>query len=90
MKVYASVWFATKNTSPSQSGVLYLFKTIELSRMLIPDVRNIAYPVIQRRSNAFFVHPENLLNFASDIRKLGWRQIIKAREQSKGKTIRTF
>ena len=45
-KVYTPVWFAIKNTSFSQNGTLYLFKTIELTRMLIPDVRNIVYPVI--------------------------------------------
>ena len=54
--------------------------------MLIPDIRNIVYPLIQR--NAFFAHPENLLLYmindeSSDIRQLGWRRIKKAREQSK-------
>ena len=93
MKVYASVWFAIKNTSSSQNGALHLFKTIELTRMLIPYVTNIVYPVIQR--NAFFTHPENLLLFmindkSSDIKQLDWRRIKKAREQSKEKTIRTF
>ena len=61
--------------------------------MLIPDVRNIVYPVIQ--SNAFFTHQENLLlcminDESNDIKQLGWRCIKKAREQSKEKTIRTF
>ena len=61
--------------------------------MLIPNVRNIVYPVIQR--NAFFAPPENLLrcminNESSNIGQLGWRQIKKAREQFKKKTIRTF
>ena len=92
-KVYAPVWFATKNTSFSRNGALHLFKTIELTRMLIPDVRNIVYPVIQH--NAFFAQPKNLLlcminDESSDIKQFGWRQIKKAREQSKGKTIRTF
>ena len=61
--------------------------------MLIPDVRNIVYPVIQ--NNVFFAHPENLLlcminDESRNIRQLGWERIKKAREQSKGKTIRTF
>ena len=47
-KVHAPVWFAIKNTSSSQNGALHLFKTIEQTRMLIPDIRNIDYPVIQR------------------------------------------
>ena len=40
-KVHASVWFAIKNTSSSQNGAHHLFKTIEQTRMLIPDIRNI-------------------------------------------------
>ena len=48
MKVHAPVWFAIKNISSSQNGALHLFKTIEQTRMLIPDIRNIGYPVIQR------------------------------------------
>ena len=92
-KVHVPVWFAIKNTSSSRNGAFHLFKTIELTRMLIPDVRNIVYPVIQR--NAFFAPSENLLlclinDESSDIRQLGWRQIKKAREQFKEKTIRTF
>ena len=92
-KVYAPVWFEIKNASSSQNGALHLFQTIELTRILISDVRNIVYPVMQR--NAFFAHPENLLlcminDESSNIRQLGWKQIKKAREQSKRKTIRTF
>ena len=75
MEVYASVCFAIKNTLFSQNEALHLFKTIELTWMLIPDVRNIVYSVIQR--NAFFAHPENFLlsminDESSDIRQLRW------------------
>ena len=75
-KVYAPVWFAIKKNSSFQIRALHLFKTIELTRMLIPDVRNIVYPVIQY--NAFFAHPENLLlcminDESSDIRQIGWK-----------------
>ena len=89
--VHAPVWFAIKNIS--QNGALLLFKTTEIPQVLIPDVRNIVYPVIQR--NAFFAHPENLLlcminDESSNIIQLGWRQIKKARKQFKRKTIRTF
>ena len=92
-KVYTPVWFAIKNASCSPNGALYLFKTIELRRISISDVRNMVYPVIQR--NAFSGHPENLLlcminDESSNIRQLEWRRIKKAREQSKGKTIRIF
>ena len=76
-KVYTPLWFAIKNTSSSENEALHLFKTIELTRMLIPNVRNIANLVIQR--NAFFAHPENLLlciinDESSDIRQLGWSE----------------
>ena len=89
-KVYALVRFTIKKDSSFQNGALHLFKTIELMQMLTPDVRNIVYLVIQR--NAFFAHPENFLlcMINDDSSDIGWKQIKKAREQSKGKIIRTF
>ena len=82
-----------KNASSSQNGALHLLMAIKLTRMMTLDDRNFVYPVIQR--NAIFAHAENLLlciinDKSSDIRKLGWMRIKKAREQSKGKTIKTI
>ena len=93
MKVYAPMWFMIKNDSSSKYGAIHLFKTIELSRSMSADVRDIVFPVIQR--NAFYAHPENILlsmiqDERSHIRELSWRRIKKAREQCKGKSVRIF
>ena len=79
--VYALVWFEIKSTSLSRSGAFHLFKTIERTRMLRPDVNNIAFPVSQR--NAYYAHPENILicminDESEHIRELGWKRIKKA------------
>lgn len=93
MKVYAPMWFTIKTHSGCEHGSQNVFKTIELSRSLKADIREIVYPVIQR--NAFFAHPENVLlgmmnDDRSHIRELAWRRTKRAREQRKGQSIRIF
>ena len=93
MKVYAPVWFQIKVSSSSENGAHHVFNTIDLTRKLNNDVKDIVFPVTQR--NAFYAHPENLLfcminDKSSVIRELGWRRIKKARELNKGKTVRMF
>ena len=93
MKVYAPMWFRIKVNSSSECGAQNLFKTIELSKSLNANVKEIIHPVIQR--NAFYADPENILlgminDERSHIRELSWRYIRKARDHYKGKSLRIF
>ena len=92
MKVYSPVWFSIKMHPSCKDGAMHLFKTIQQSRYLSKELRDIVDPVLQR--NGYFGHPENLLlAMISDerqyIRELGLRRILKARLE-KSHTLRTF
>ncbi|GBN47423.1 hypothetical protein AVEN_114745-1, partial [Araneus ventricosus] len=69
-------------------------QSIQSSRYLPEDLRNLFDPVIKR--NGFFAHPEHLmLTMTQDntklIRELGLRRILKARQLDQKKTtVRTF
>lgn len=88
------VWFNIKKSKHFTDGPKHVFQAIQTSRYLSDDLLKIVNPVIQR--NAFFAHPENLLlamivDDRENIRKLGYRRILKARKcASKEKTIRNF
>ncbi len=71
----------------------HVFKTIELTRTLNDEVKDIVNTVIQR--NTFFANPENILasmihDDRNAIRELAWRQIKKARQTNKEKVVRHF
>ena len=92
MKVYSPGWFSIKMHPSCKDGTRHLFKTIQQSRYLSKELRDIVDPVLQR--NGYFGHPENLLlAMISDerqyIRELGLRRILKARLE-KSHTLRTF
>ena len=95
MKVYAPLWFSIKMNSSCKDGARHLFRTIQLSRYLSRELRDIIDPVLQR--NAYFGHPENLLlAMISDkrqyVRELGLRRILKVRQLRTGSksTLRQF
>lgn len=82
LKVYAPLWFSIKLNSSCKDGARHLFRTIQLSRYLSKELRNVIDPVLQR--NGYFGHPENLLlAMITDkrlyVRELGLRRILKAR-----------
>ena len=92
VRVYAPLWFSIKMNPSCKDGARHLFHTIQLSRYLPQELRDIIDPVIQR--NGYFGHPENLLlAMVSDerqfIRELGLRRILKARTD-KQTTLRVF
>lgn len=95
MKVYAPMWFSIKRQSSCKDGARHLFRSIQLSRYLSTELRDIIDPVIQR--NGYFGHPENLLlAMISDqreyVRELGLRRILKARtlRADEQATVRQF
>ncbi|KAK0069077.1 hypothetical protein Bpfe_001259 [Biomphalaria pfeifferi] len=86
MQVYAPVWFAIKSKPSCVDGTKHIWLTVNLSRSLPTEVKNIIDPVIQR--NAYFAHPENLLiamvtDDRDHIKQLGLRRILKARQEQK-------
>ena len=64
MTVYSPVWFSIKMHPSCKDSVRHLFKTIQQSRYLSKELRDIVDPVWQR--NGHFGHPENLLLAISD------------------------
>lgn len=93
LKVYAPMWFRIKMKPSCKDGAKHLWETIQFSRYLSADLRNVVDPVIQR--NGFFAHSENiLLSMITDdrqhIRELGIRRILKARSQRTNEGIRIF
>ena len=92
--VYAPGWFQVKLHSRVVDGPKNLHKILKLCCTLSDDATEIIRPVVQR--NAFFAHSENvLLAMINDerpyIRELGWRRIVKAREENKSlNTVRDF
>ena len=84
MTVYVPLWFKIKVQSSFTYGAKLVFETMVGAKDLTEDIQEIVFPSIER--NAFFSHPENVIySMIHDenitIRKLGWRKILKAREQ---------
>lgn len=82
MKVYAPMWFHIKKHNKCTDGPKNLFRTIQSSRYMSPELLDVIDPVIQR--NGFFGHPSNiLLTMLIDerkyIRELAYRRINKYR-----------
>jgi hypothetical protein len=87
VKVYAPMWFTIKMNPSCKDGAKHVWKTIQRSRYLSTEFKDVIDPVIQR--NAYFAHPENLLlSMITDerktIRELGMRRILRARSESCG------
>ncbi len=82
MKSYMPVWFEIKVSKTFTDGPIHLYRSIETSRYLSDNLKQVVDPVIER--NAFFAHNENLL-FAmifdkrAHIRELGLRRVLKGR-----------
>lgn len=86
VRVYVPVWFAIKSKPSCKDGARHIWLTVRLSRLLLPEVRSVIDPVIQR--NAYFCHPENLLlamlaDEREHVRQLALRRILKAKQQPK-------
>jgi len=92
MKVNSTGWFSINMHPSCKYGTRHLFKTIQQSRYLSKELRDIVDPILQR--NGYFGHPENpLFAMISDerqyIRELGLRRILKARLK-RSNTLRTL
>ncbi|GBO29640.1 hypothetical protein AVEN_75941-1 [Araneus ventricosus] len=91
---YAPMWFSIKTSKYFIEGPKLVYQSIQSSRYLPDDLRNIVYPVIER--NGFFAHPEHLMlaliqDNTKHIREFGLRRILKARQLDQNRTtIRTF
>lgn len=94
LKVYMPMWFRIKLSRSFTNGPKLLYQSIQASRYLPEELRNVVDPVIER--NGFFAHPEHLLlamieDDQKHVRELGLRRILKARQlDAKRKTIRIF
>ena len=93
MKVYAPTWFDIKSKSSCKYGPIHVFNMVKRCLYLQDDLKKIVLDTIHR--NAFFLHPENLLlamlqDDASHVRELALRRVLKARKESKGKSVRQF
>lgn len=97
MNVYAPMWFHIKSHQSCKDGAKHLWRTIQLSRYLNKELKDIVDAVIQR--NGFFGHHENILlgmitDDRAQIRELGLRRILKARSSSmsaaSSKKVREF
>nr|GBN83623.1 hypothetical protein AVEN_134506-1 [Araneus ventricosus] len=94
LKSYMPIWFSIKTSKYFTEGPTLVNQSIQSSRYLPEDLRNLVDPMVKR--NGFFAHPEHLmLAMIQDntklIRELGLRRILKARQlDQKRTTIRTF
>jgi hypothetical protein len=95
VKTYAHAWFAIKKHHTVKDGPKHVLKVVQTTRHLPDDIKKIIDPVIER--NGFICHPENLLltmilDEQEHIRELGYRRIIKARNQKQetGESVRIF
>lgn len=91
-KVYARVWFQIKLNPSCTNGARHLWLLARSASFLPEGLRSIVHAVIS--SNAYFVHPENLLlvmitDWSKDIRVFGWWRIRKSR-QKKRSSLREF
>lgn len=80
-----------KTKSKCYNGASNLYKMINSSRYLRPELRKIVDPVLKR--NAYFAHPENILiemlkDKRLSVRKLALKRILKARSKPQPKKIR--
>ena len=88
------MWFAIKQRHSIAHGSKHLFAMIDKTRNLAERSKKIIFPVLQR--NGYFSHPENILiSLINDdninMRKLGWRKILKARKTLvRSSTLRAF
>lgn len=90
IKVYVQVWFQIKVHHSIADAAKHVWKMISLSRYLREDARLIVDRVIQ--TNAFYAHPESILlsmitDEDADIKYLGYRRIVEAREREKGREL---
>ncbi|GBO32736.1 hypothetical protein AVEN_62888-1 [Araneus ventricosus] len=90
LKSYAPKWFSIKTSKYFTEGPKLVYQSIQSSRYLPDDLRNILYPVIER--NGFYAHPKHLMlamiqDNTKHIRELGLRRFLKARQLDH---IRTF
>ena len=74
VNVYSPMWFAIKRKPSCKAGTKHVWNTIQKSRYLPENYRNVVDSAIQR--NGFFVHQENMLltmisDEDQDIRQLG-------------------
>lgn len=93
LKVYGPMWFYIKMNPSCTSGSKHLWKTIQFSRYLPDNLKQIIDPVIKR--NAYFGSIENILicmlfDDREDIRKIAVTKIIEARKNNEGSKIRCF
>ncbi|GBO12141.1 hypothetical protein AVEN_204982-1 [Araneus ventricosus] len=82
-KFYMSMWFSIKTSKYFTEGPKLVNQSIQSSRYLPEDLRNLVGPVIKR--NGFFAHPEHLMLATTQdntklIRELGRQRILKARQ----------
>ena len=87
------MWFRIKQKKSKAYGSKHNFSVIEKTRKLSPRTQQIMFPIIKR--NGYFAHHENIMiglinDDKKDMRKLGWRRILKARQGSKNKNIRVY
>jgi len=93
LKVYGPMWFYIKMNPFCTSGSKHLWKTIQFSRYLPENLKQIIDPVFERR--AYLGSLENILicmlfDDRENIRKLVVSKIIEARKNKKKGTIRCF
>uniref|UniRef100_A0A146M9D2 Uncharacterized protein n=1 Tax=Lygus hesperus TaxID=30085 RepID=A0A146M9D2_LYGHE len=93
MKVYVPCWFNIKVAPSCTKGALHLFGMIEKCSFLPKKYREIVHEVLQR--NAFFAHPENIIlamlhNERQEIRQMGVRKVLEARNAGQKEEIRKF
>ncbi|GBN93616.1 hypothetical protein AVEN_220310-1 [Araneus ventricosus] len=88
------MWFSIKTSKYFKEGPKLVYQSIQSSRYLPEDLRNIVDPVFER--NYFFAHLEHLMlamtqDNTKHIRELGLRRILKAKQlDQKRTTIKTF
>ena len=94
VEVYVPTWFQVKRDESITSGAINYYSLLRRIISLTSDVKDIVEPVLSR--NAYFAHHESiLLAMVSDdetnIRRLGWRRIYKARQDAAStKRVRAF
>ena len=93
LPVYVPLWFEIKQKHSIAHGPLHIFSAVRRIVNLSEGSQSIIKKVIQR--NGYFAHPENiiiaLINDASlDLRKLGWKRVMKARMNNTKKSMRKF
>jgi len=93
MTVYAPLWFHIKVRSACTEGSRHMWRLIQFSRYMKPELKVIVDPVIAR--NGYFCHSENILlamlaDERDHIRELGCRRILAARKENASEALRQF